>query len=118
MEPVEGGFVAGLGGGVFLFFLFFVVGGFGGGFGIVAGAGAHGAGRFVPPAYGFGSGVERRVFGLFGVILAMVFGFFRFVIGANAGGRGSGMVMPPPICGDDGYGAEGGEQKCAEKGQR
>lgn len=72
----------------------------------------------MPPAYGFGSGVERRVFGLFGVDLAMVFGFFGFVVGANAGGWGSGMVMPPPMRGDNRHGAEGGEQECAEKGQR
>lgn len=70
-----------------------------------AGAGAHGAWTFVPPAYGFGRGVEGSGI-LARALFAMGFGPFVFVRSAHTLRGGARMVVPRP-----GLGARDGAQR-------
>jgi hypothetical protein len=60
-----------------------------------AGAGTHRAWTFMPPAYGFGRGVEGSGISA-RVLFAMGFGPFVFVRSAHTLRGGAGMVVPPP----------------------
>jgi hypothetical protein len=73
-----------------------------------AGAGAHGAWAFVPPAYGLRRGVEGSST-LARVLFAMGFSPFVFVRSADTLRSGAGMVVPPPGLGGR-YGAQRSEQ--------